>query len=63
MKKKEPVEVAYILPEPTVQTDELVTVVLSRCHTHAGKMYEAGATLEVTPDMRRWLIYQGVVDA
>jgi hypothetical protein len=46
--------------EPIV--DELITVVLKRPHTHAGKIYQTGETLRVNAAMRDWLIVQGVVD-
>lgn len=47
---------------PTTITDDLITVILKKPHTHAGKFYQAGETLRVNAAMRDWLIYQGVVN-
>ncbi len=60
MKKKETVGAENLLPEQIA--GELVTVILKRQHTHAGQVHDAGETLQVNAAMRRWLIYQGVVD-
>ena len=58
MKKKE-IDTEH---DPIKVMDDLITVTLKRQHTHAGQVHDAGETLQVNAAMRRWLIYQGVID-
>lgn len=39
----------------------LVTVELAKVHTHEGKAYKTGDTLNVSPAVEKWLRAQGVV--
>lgn len=39
----------------------LITVELVKPHTHAGKAYQAGDSLNVSPALAEWLRAQGVV--
>lgn len=49
--------------KPTVPAKQAaeITVVLQKTHTHAGKAYAAGESIQVTAETQAWLQASGVV--